>query len=68
MCLTIAVSDMLELRNSWRDFQAEVQNLLLALETDVCGPSYHARKVALRLNVLSDTVVLGALLEERILR
>jgi hypothetical protein len=58
---------VLELGNRRWDLQAEVEDLLLALETDVCGPSHHAREVALGLDVLTDTVVLGALLDERVL-
>ena len=58
---------MLELGDGWGNLQAHVEDLLLALETDVRRPSYHARKVALGLDVLADTEVLGPLLEERVL-
>jgi hypothetical protein len=64
---TVAVSNVLELGNRRWDLQTEVEDLLLALKTDVCGPSHHAREVALGLDVLTDTVVLGALLNERVL-
>jgi hypothetical protein len=59
---------VLELGNRRWDLQTEVEDLLLALETDVCGPSDHTAKVALGLDVLADAIVLGALLDERVLR
>ena len=65
--LTVAVSNVLELGNRRGDLQTEVEDLLLALETDVRRPPDHATKVALGLDVLADTEVLGALLEERVL-
>jgi len=64
---TVAVGNVLELRNRRWDLQAHVEDLLLALEADVCGPSHHATEVALGLDVLADAEVLGALLDERIL-
>lgn len=67
VCLTVAVEDVLELSDRRRDLQPEVEDLLLALETDVRGPSHHARKVALGLNVLADTEVPGALLKKGVL-
>lgn len=66
--LTVAVSNVLELGNRRGNLRAEVEDLLLALETDVRRPPDHAAKVALGLDVLADTEVLGALLEERVLR
>jgi hypothetical protein len=68
MCmLTVAVSNVLELGNRRGDLQAEVEDLLLALKTDVRGPPDHAAEVALGLDVLADAIVLGALLDERVL-
>ena len=68
MCvLTVAVSNVLELGNRRGDLQTEVEDLLLALKTDVGGPPDHAAKVALGLDVLADAIVLGALLDERVL-
>jgi hypothetical protein len=58
---------VLELGNRRWDLQTEIEDLLLALETDVCGPSDHAAEVALGLDVLTDAIVLGALLDERVL-
>ena len=66
-CLTVAVSNVLELGNRRGDLQTEVEDLLLALKTDVGGPPDHAAKVALGLDVLADAIVLGALLDERVL-
>jgi len=37
------------------------------LKTDVCGPSDHAAKVALGLNILSNAIIFWTLLDERIL-
>ena len=67
MPLTVAVENVLELGDRRRDLQAHVEDLLLALEADVGGPSDHAGDIALGLDVLADTVVPGALLEERVL-
>jgi hypothetical protein len=58
---------VLELGNRRWDLQAHVEDLLLALEADVCGPSHHATEVTLGLNILADAEVLGALLDERVL-
>jgi hypothetical protein len=58
---------VLELGNRRWDLQTHVEDLLLALETDVCGPSDHAAEVALGLDILTDAIVLGALLDERVL-
>jgi hypothetical protein len=66
--LTVAVSNVLELGNRRGDLQAKVEDLLLALKTDVRGPADHATEVALGLDVLTDAEVLGALLDERVLR
>lgn len=66
--LTVAVSNVLELGDRRGNLQAEVEDLLLALKTDVRGPPDHATKVALGLNVLADAIVLGALLDERVLK
>jgi hypothetical protein len=67
MPLTVSVEDVLELSDGRGDLQPHVEDLLLALEADVGGPSDHATKVALGLDVLTDTEVLGALLDEHIL-
>lgn len=63
----VAVQDVLELRDGRGDLQAQVEDLALALEQDVLGPLHHARKVALGLDVLADTEVAGALLDEGVL-
>ena len=67
MPLTVAVENVLELGDRRGDLQAHVEDLLLALEADVGGPSDHATDIALGLDVLADTEVLGALLDERVL-
>jgi hypothetical protein len=63
----VLVEDVLELRDRRRDLEAEVEDLLLALETDVLGPLHHARQVALGLDVLANAVVACPLLDERVL-
>ena len=63
----VLVENLLELGDRRGDLQSELKDLLLALETDILGPLYHARQVALGLDVLADTVVPGALLKERVL-
>lgn len=63
----VLVENLLELGDRRGDLQAEVEDLLLALETDVLGPLDHAREVALGLDVLADTEVARTLLKERVL-
>ena len=63
----VAVQDVLELGNRRWDLQAEVEDLLLALKTDVLWPSNHAGQVALWLDSLTNAMVAGALLDERVL-
>jgi hypothetical protein len=58
---------VLELGDRWWDLQPEVEDLLLALETDVLWPSNHAGEIAGWLNVLADAIVAGTLLDERVL-
>ena len=63
----VAVQGVLELGQRRGDLQAHVQNLLLALKTDILGPLDEAGQVALGLDVLADTEVAGTLLDERVL-
>ena len=64
---SVAVKNLLELGNCWGDLETEVQDLALALQADILGPAHHAREVATGLDVLADTEVAGALLDERVL-
>lgn len=64
----VAVKHVLELGNCGRDLQAQTEDLLLALETNVLGPLHHARQVAARLDVLANAEVERALLDERVLQ
>lgn len=64
---SVAVKDVLELGDGRWDLQTKVEDLLLALKTDILGPAHHAREVATWLNVLTDTEVTGLLLDERVL-
>ena len=57
LCSGVAVKGMSELGDGGRDFETEVEDLLLALQSDVLGPFHHAREVAFRLNVLADAEV-----------
>ena len=63
----VSVEDILELSDRRWDLQSEVEDLLLALETDILWPLYHAGEITTRLDVLTDTIVAGALLDERVL-
>jgi len=63
----VLVEDVLELGDGRWDFETEVEDLLLALETDVFGPFDHARKVTLRLDILADTEIAGTLFDKRVL-
>ena len=60
--------DVLELGERRRNLQTQLKDLLLALKTDVLGPLDHAGDIALGLDVLANTEVTGALLEERVLQ
>jgi hypothetical protein len=64
----VLVGGVLELSNRRGNLQAHVEDLLLALKTDILGPLDETREVALGLDVLADTEVTGALLEERVLK
>ena len=63
----VAVQSVLELSNGRGNLEAEVQDLLLALKTDIFGPLDEAAEVALGLDVLANTEVAGTLLDERVL-
>ena len=58
---------MLELGDCGGDFEAEIEDFLLPLETDVFGPAYHAGEVAAGLDVLSDAIVAGTAFDEGVL-
>jgi len=47
LCSGVAVESVLELGDRRRNLQAEVEDLLLALKTDILRPAHHTRKVAL---------------------
>lgn len=63
----VAVEDVLELGDRRWDLETEVQDLLLALKTDILGPLHHTGEVSSWLDVLTDAIVTGALLDEGIL-
>ena len=64
----VTVEGVGELGDGRRDFETHIEDLALALETDVLGPLHHAREVATGLDVLADAEVAAALLDERVLR
>ena len=64
---SVAVENLLELGDGRGHLKAHVEDLALALEEDILGPLHHAGEVALGLDVLTDTEVAGALLDERVL-
>lgn len=63
----VAVEDVVELGDGWWDLEAHVQDLALALETNILGPLDGAGEVASWLDVLADTEVAWAPLNERVL-
>lgn len=63
----VPVEGVLELSDGWGNLEAEVQDLLLALQTDVLGPLDETAKVTLGLDVLANAEVAGASLDERVL-
>ena len=60
------VQSLAELMNWWWNFQASLQDGLLALNANVLGPTHKTRQITLGLNILSNAKVLGSLLEELI--
>lgn len=64
----VLVENVLELSQGRGNLQAELEDLLLALEADVLGPLNHAGDIALGLDVLTDTEVARALLDEGVLQ
>lgn len=63
----VTVQGVLELGDRGGNLETEVQDLLLALQTDVLGPLDETGQVTPGLDVLADTEVAGALLDERVL-
>ncbi|TGO15178.1 hypothetical protein BTUL_0043g00310 [Botrytis tulipae] len=53
----VAVENVLELSDRRWDLQSHVQDLLLALKTDILGPLHHTGKISSGLDVLTDTEV-----------
>lgn len=64
---SVLVENVLELGDRRRHLEAHVEDLLLALEADILGPLHHARDIALGLDVLTNSEVTGALLDEGVL-
>ena len=63
----VLVQNVLELSERRGNLEAHLEDLLLALKTDVLGPLHHAGDIALGLDVLTDTEVARTLLDEGIL-
>ena len=63
----VAVEHVGELRDRRGNFEAKVEDLLLALQADVFRPLYHAREVATGLDVLAYAEVAGTLFDQGVL-
>lgn len=63
----IAVQGVVELSERRGNFEAEVQDLLLALKTDIFGPLDETRQIALGLDILANAEVARALFKKRVL-
>jgi len=63
----LLVQSLAELVDARGHLESLLENSALSLEFDVLGPSDESREVALGLDVLSNTKVLGSLLKERVL-
>lgn len=63
----VAVESVGELGDGGRDFEPQVEDLLLTLQAHVFGPFHHARQIAARLDVLADAEVTRTFLDERVL-
>jgi len=61
---SVLVQDLGELVQCWGDLETLVQDLALALKTNVFGPLDIAGKILDGLDVLTDTKVLGGLLDQ----
>lgn len=64
---SVAIKNVLELGNGRGNLQAHVDDLLLALKTDILGPLHHTGEVAFGLDILTDTEVARSLLDEGVL-
>lgn len=63
----VAVESVGELGDGRWNFEAQIEDLALALEAHVFRPFDHAREVAAGLDVLPDAEIAGAFLDEGIL-
>jgi len=63
-CLT--VQSLTELVYRWGDLKTLNENGLVALETDVLGPSDEAAQISLGLDILTNSKVAGFLLNQRV--
>ena len=63
----VLVEGIRELSDGRRDLETHVEDLSLALESNVFRPFDHAREVAPRLDVLTDTKVARTFLDKRVL-
>jgi len=63
----LSVKSVGELVDHWWDLESLLENGLLSLESDVLWPSHESGKIALGLDILADSKVLGSLFEERVL-
>lgn len=65
---SVAVECVAELRDRWWDLETHVQDLTLALKSDISWPLHHTRQVATWLNVLTNAIVSWSSLDERVLQ
>lgn len=64
----VAVEGVGELSDSRWDLETHVQDLALALQTNVLWPLHHTAKVAAWLDVLANAIVAWTALDERVLQ
>ena len=64
---SVAVQGVLELSDGRGNLETDAQDLLLALELDILGPLDETGQVTLGLDVLTNTEVTRASLDERVL-
>lgn len=57
LCRSIAIEGIRELGNGRRNLETHVEDLPLPLQTYVFWPFYHARKIALWLDILTDSEI-----------
>jgi len=63
----LLIQSLVELMDGWGNLQTLLKHSLLALKADVLRPTDEARQIAFGLDILADSIIAWAALEERVL-